>query len=537
MSVKKNYSLLFWSLIAIFLLLFLRLFQLQIICGKENRFLAENNRVRKIIIPAQRGLFLDRHNQVLVRNEPIFWLMQEGERKVISRNEALLLQEQGKEIVISTKRNYLYTDLFGHLLGYLGEVSDKELKENKLELKGYRPGSLIGRFGAEMQYESLLKGQDGSEVAEVDTNGEIIRRINQILPQPGKTLTLAVDKKLQEIAALQMTGKKGAIIASDPQTGEILAFYSSPSFDPNVFLDKSKADQVQGLITDEEKHPLLNRVISGIFAPGSTFKIVTTLAGLSEGSITKNTLINDPGVIEVNQFKFSNWYYTQYGRTEGEINVIKALARSTDTFFYQLGEKIGEEKLITWAKKFGLDQKFGIDLPGEIPGFIATPKWKQEQRGERWFLGNTYHLAIGQGDIALTLLGVNQMVSVVANNGKVCQPRILKIGAENTPYQKECTDLDIGQQYLEVVKQGMIGACSTGGTAYPFFDFQPQVACKTGTAETSDAKYTHAWFTVFAPADNPQIVLTVLVENGGEGSTVAAPIAKEILQEFFKEGV
>ena len=191
--------------------------------------------------------------------------------------------------------------------------------------------------------------------------------------------------------------------------------------------------------------------------------------------------------------------------------------------------------MISWARKFHLDQRFGIDLPGEIPGFIATPQWKQRTRGERWFLGNTYHLAIGQGDISLTPLGVNQMTGVVANGGKICQPRILRINAENTFYKEECIDLEIKPENLQIVKKGMIDACATGGTAYPFFDFEPQVACKTGTAETSDAKYTHAWFTVFAPADNPQIVLTVLVENGGEGSTVAAPIAKEILKEFFQQ--
>jgi len=535
MKENQSHRFVLWSLIIVFLLLVLRLFQLQIIKGKENRFLAENNRVRKLVLPAQRGIFFDRHGEALVKNQPVFQIKENGENKTISRDQALLRQEQGKPVEISTKRNYPDGDLFAHLLGFLGEVSLTELKEEKFELKGYFLGSLIGQSGAEMEYESKLKGKDGSELVEVNTAGEAIRSMNRVLPQSGKNLTLAVDKNLQIIAAEQMQGKKGAVIASNPKTGEILLYYSSPSFDPNLFLDKNKSEQLQKVINDEEKHPLLDRVISGIFAPGSTFKIVTSIAGLQEGMITGSSLINDPGVIEVNQFKFSNWYFTQYGRTEGEINVIKALARSTDTFFYLLGEKIGEEKLISWARKFHLDQRFGIDLPGEIPGFIATPQWKQRTRGERWFLGNTYHLAIGQGDISLTPLGVNQMTSVVASGGKICQPRILRINAENTSYKEECIDLEIKPENLQIVKKGMIDACATGGTAYPFFDFEPQVACKTGTAETSDAKYTHAWFTVFAPVNNPQIVLTVLVENGGEGSTVAAPIAKEILKEFFKE--
>jgi len=526
MEDRQNPKIILGFLILIFLLFILRLFQLQIVMGKANRFLAENNRVRKIIIPAQRGLFFDRHGEALVQNEPVYWLKEGSGSKKIPRKEALFLQSGGKEVEISVKRNYLLNETSAHLLGYLGEVSLEELKKNKLELSGYSPGSLIGRSGVEMQYERQLKGRDGSELVEVNTAGEVVRRINQVLPQPGESFTLAVDKKLQEVAAREMEGKKGAVIAGRPQTGEILVLYSSPSFDPN---------EVVEAVSDEENFPLLNRVISGMFPPGSVFKIVTSIAGLEEGVITASTLINDPGVIEVNQFKFTNWYFTQYGRTEGEINIVKALARSTDTFFYRLGEKLGAEKLIQWVKKFNLDQKFGIDLPAESAGFVLTPEWKQQTRGESWFLGNTYHLAIGQGDISLTPLGVNQMTSVVANGGKICKPRVLRIGAENTPYKEECFDLGIKEEYLEIVKKGMVGACSTGGTGYPFFDFEPRVACKTGTAETGDGKTSHAWFTVFAPADNPEIVLTVLVERGGEGSSVAAPIAKEILKEYFKD--
>ncbi|PJC28528.1 hypothetical protein CO053_04265 [Candidatus Shapirobacteria bacterium CG_4_9_14_0_2_um_filter_40_11] len=533
MEEKHNPEFIFIFLILFFLVLILRLFQLQIVQGKTNRFLAENNRIRKILIPAQRGLFFDRHGEPLVQNQPIFHLKSGAEDKKMGREEALTLQAEGKEVEISLRRNYLTGEIFAHLLGYLGEVSLEELKKKKLELEGYRPGSLIGRFGVEMQYEKQLKGRDGGELVEVNTAGEIVRRINKVLPQSGKSFTLAVDRDLQEVAAGEMAGKKGAVIASRPQTGEILVLYSSPSFDP---------DKVVGAVSDEENLPLLNRVISGIFAPGSTFKIVTSIAGLQEGKISENSLINDPGVIVVNDYRYSNWYFTQYGKTEGEINLIKALARSTDTFFYQLGERLGEEKLISWIKKFHLDQKFGIDLPGESAGFVATPEWKQEIRGESWFLGNTYHLAIGQGDLDLTPLGVNQMTSVIASGGKMCIPRILRVGAENTPYKEDCFDLGINKENIEIVKKGMIGACSAGGTGWPFFDFQipglpagRQVACKTGTAETGDGKTTHAWFTVFAPIDNPEIVLTVLVEKGGEGSYVAAPIAKEILKEYFRE--
>lgn len=531
MGGEKKVRILEGFLAIFFLILFGRLFQLQVLQGKENRLLADTNRIQKTVIGSPRGLILDRHGEILAGNVPEYLL---GDKE-ISRDEALTLQAEqtDTDLIINFRRQYNFGKGFAHLIGFLGEVTEKELNEEKLGLKGYLLGDLIGRLGLEAQYEDILRGQKGSEGVEVDTNGRTVRRMSKVLPIPGKSLTLSVDKKLQEVAEKAMGDRKGAVVASNPQNGEILLLYSSPSFEGGAFLDKKRQEEVVRLIRDEEDMPLLNRVISGIYPPGSTFKIVTSIAGLEEGKITPETLIEDPGVIEVNSFKFTNWYFTQYGRTEGQINLARAIARSTDTYFYKVGEWLGAEKLITWAKKFNLDKTSGIDLPGEVPGFIATPAWKEEFRNESWFLGNTYHLSIGQGDISLTPLGVNLMTSVVASNGKLCKPRVLRIGAENTPYKEECNDLGIKKEYLDVVKKGMVGVCSPGGTGSPFFDFKPQVACKTGTAEISSDKITHAWFTVFAPADNPGIVLTVLVEKGGEGSAVAAPIAKEILKEYF----
>lgn len=519
-------------LIFLFLILLGRLFHLQVVQGRENRLLADTNRIQKTIIGSPRGLILDRHGEILAGNVPEYLL----DDKEITREEALNLQAEqtDTDLVIGFRREYNFGKEFAHLIGFLGEVTDKELTEEKLGLKGYSLGDLIGRMGLEAQYEDILRGQKGSEGVEVDTTGRIVRRMSKILPIPGKSLTLSVDKKLQDVAEKAMGDQKGAVVASNPKNGEILVLYSSPSFEGDVFLDKKRQNEVVKLIKDEENVPLLNRVISGIYPPGSTFKIVTSIAGLEEGKISPEMLVEDPGVLEVNNFKFANWYFTQYGRTEGKINLARAIARSTDTYFYKVGEWLGAEKLIAWAKKFGLDKTTGIDLPGEVSGFIATPEWKEKYRNESWFLGNTYHLSIGQGDISLTPLNVNLMTSVVASNGNICKPRVLRIDAENTPYKEECRSLGIKKEYLAVVKKGMIDACSPGGTGSPFFDFKPLVACKTGTAEISNDKITHAWFTVFAPADDPQIVLTVLVEKGGEGSAVAAPIAKEILTEYFK---
>jgi len=529
--MDRKIKVLTFLLVAVFLIFWGRLFWLQIVAGRENLFLAESNRVARIKIEAPRGLILDRHGEVLATNEPLYQLKQnieEGKVKTISRDEALQRQAEGQDayLKISLQRDYLSVKNFAHALGYLGEVTQEELEEGKLNLKGYRLGSLIGRDGLEAEYEELLRGREGSELVEVDTQGKVIRRMGRVLPSPGKSITTALTKSLQEAAVKAMGEKKGAIIATNPQNGEVLLFYSSPSFEPS---------QLAEAVKDEEQRPLLNRVISGLYPPGSTFKIVTAIAGLEEGKISQRTLIEDPGVIYLGPFAYANWYYTQYGRTEGEINLVKAISRSTDTFFYQLGEMLGIRKLNFWAEKFGLTQRFAIDLPGEIAGFMATPEWKEEVKGEPWFLGNTYHIAIGQGDLDLTPLGVNMLTAVVANQGKICRPRMLKLEAPNTPYEADCKEIEIKKENLETVKKGMIGACSQGGTGWPFFDFGISVACKTGTAEVGDGQETHAWFTIFAPADNPEIVLTVLVERGGEGSSVAAPIAKEILKEYFKD--
>lgn len=526
-----------------------RLFQLQVIKGKDYQNLADNNRIRKIKIGGPRGIIFDRHGEILAKNRPVFKLTsasgQLGEEKIISYEEALELQASGKEgsLFLDYGRDYPQAEVFGHAIGYLGEVNQKEIGENPcLPGKKYcfRPGMMVGKTGIEQFYDQQLQGEEGGELIEVNTVGKTIRRIGRVDPVSGKNLVLALDADLQRIANSQMNGKKGAVVASNPETGEILVLYSSPSFNPNLFFSSS-GDAISRLVNDRENQPLFNRAIAGLYPPGSTFKIVTSVAGLEEKKITKNTLINDPGVIYVGSYKYANWYFTGYGRTEGEINLIKAIKRSTDTYFYKLGEMVGIEKLNLWTEKFGLGKTFGIDLPGEVAGLIPSPRWKEKVKGESWFLGNTYHYSIGQGDLALTPLGVNQITSAVANAGKICRPRMLKTDAEDKAI--DCSEIGIKKETLAVIKEGMVEACSSGGTAFPFFEWNEkntnnQIACKTGTAEYvgSEGKIqTHAWFSAFAgDGERGKIAVTVLVEAGGEGSSVAAPIAKEILTEYFK---
>ena len=310
---------------------------------------------------------------------------------------------------------------------------------------------------------------------------------------------------------------------------------SLPSFDPNLFNRESV--QLQELLSNPLS-PLLNRATAGLYPPGSIFKIVSAAAGLQTGKIDKNTKFEDTGVMFLGPYSFANWYFTCCGKKEGFLDLVKAIKRSNDIFFYKLGQLVGPESLAKFAHLFGLGEKTGIDLPFEEKGLIPTPSWKKE-RGEVWVPGNTLHLAIGQGDILVTPLQISNMICAVANGGTLYKPYLgMKIEGEgeNLQFPPKIVRKDfLDRENLELIRQGMREACLEGGTGWPFFDFPISVGCKTGTAEFGDPKgRTHAWFTVFAPFENPEIVVTVLVEGGGEGSSVAAPIAKEILEYWFK---
>jgi penicillin-binding protein 2 len=259
---------------------------------------------------------------------------------------------------------------------------------------------------------------------------------------------------------------------------------------------------------------------------------LVAIAALEAGVIDKDFIFDDKGIITVNNYSYTNWYFTEYGRTEGPIGLVKAIARSTDTFFYTIGQMAGPDAIAKWAKVFGLDTPTGVDLPGETKGLIPTPEWKEATVKEPWFLGNTYNMSIGQGDVSVTPIEINTYISSISIGGKICKPRF------NLNETASCRNVDVSQNNLNLVKEGMEGACSTGGTAYTFFDFGQKhggmsVACKTGTAEVSTDGVPHAWFTFYAPAESPKIVATILVERGGEGSSIAGPIARKIADYYF----
>ena len=549
MEFKKVVFLLRVFLTISFLILFVRLFELQIIKGQYYKDLADGNRIRKVTVKAPRGEILARGGEYLAKNIPVnmaIYYNREAGYFLAKENEG-----EGTKIsdILGWKRNYPLKDAVGHVTGYLGQVNNEELAKvnSKCVEKGARSISdLIGRSGLEEYYDCMLRGYDGERLLEVTADGTFIRELGEKAPQKGEDLKTTIDYQLQQYVSGLMESQKGGIIVSDPD-GEILALYSSPGFDPNIFEDsinegknEKNISQINQILNDKNL-PIFNRLIAGKYAPGSIFKPLVAVSALESGTIDENYRYQDNGVINFNtpygNYSYSNWYYTQYGGVEGSLGVVKALSRSTDTFFYKVGELTGVDNIVEWANRFNLSGLSGIDLPGETPGFVPDPNWKEDIRGERWYLGNTYHLSIGQGDLAITPIGIHSAISSIAFGGKICKPHLMYFDFGHDHYI--CKDLSISEKNLELVKEGMKGVCTDGGTGYTFFDFESKygvdVACKTGTAQFGGDEKTHAWFTAFAPVDNPQIVVTVLVEEGGEGSKVAGPIARNIFDYWFKD--
>lgn len=499
-----------------FLILIIRLFQLTIVKGNYYRRLSEQNRTREIIIEPKRGTIIDRKGFTIAYN--------------LDQN----IDDMGERI--SSKRQYEASNATSHLVGYRQIADENDMKNNPC-IRKLRLGDMVGKKGVEQLFDCELRGVTGQKFVEINAKGEVFQSIHVVKPRDGTTIQLTADLELQKKAHELLQGKQGAIIATSPKTGEVLLLASSPFFNPQDFEEK-QGEKVTDYLIDEAK-PLFNRALEGTYPPGSLFKLVVAAAALEESIITEKTEIEDTGTITAGPLTFGNWYFLQYGKTEGAVSVVKAIQRSNDIFFYRMGEKLGVEKIKAWADAFGYGKKTDSGLP-EDEGVIPSPFWKEETLKDRWYLGDTYNLSIGQGYLLATPLQVHQATSVFANNGYWCKPQVLKL--QNN--QPECKKIAISQKTIDLIKQGMIQACSPGGTGWPLFEFKIttqdrqiplQTACKTGTAEShAKSGLPHAWFTVFAPADNPEIVLTVLIEEGGQGSDIAAPLAKELLKTYFE---
>jgi penicillin-binding protein 2 len=440
-------------------------------------------------------------------------------------------------------REYTEKDSFAHILGFTGKVSKADLEKNpKYMLTEY-----VGKSGLEKQYEDLLRGEHGARREEVDSGGRIKNILGTIPAKPGMNLKLNIDaelqKKLYESLKKQLDNArvaKGAAVAIDPKTGGVLALVSIPSFDNTKLTQGMTGKEAEDLFTNKDQ-PLLDRAIQGEYPPGSTFKLAVAIAGLEEKIITPDTTVNSTGGIHVGSWFFPDWKAGGHGTT----SLFKAIAESVNTYFYTVGggidgkQGLGIEKMSEWAKKLGFGAATGIDIPGESDGFLPSPDWKMKTKNEAWYIGDTYHAAIGQGDVLITPIQMASLTATIANGGKIYEPHIVKELLNNNgslleeikTKEKGKIDSDVANLMRQAMRETVLS-----GSGRALADMSVAIAGKTGTAQTtSGLDNTHAWFTAFAPYDNPEIALTVLLEKGGGGDKFAVPVVKDVFSWYFGE--
>ena len=602
--LKQRLYYFFWALIMIFFVLVLRLLHVQLIQGEEFFGLAEENRFFTKSYPAERGVILDRYGQVLVKNQENYYRLADGQQlysqqTLVEPSEGLaLMATASAHLHYDFSRHYLYPEAMAHSLGYLSLVTAEDLIENR----DLAYDAQLGRMGLEARFNDLLSALPGKEIYEVNALGEKQQLVERTAALRGENLKTSLDPYLSELAYQSLAGKKGAVVLMDAETGKILVLVSSPSFDSNLF-EESRREHLLKITTrsakatlqealQDERQIFFNRAISGAYPPGSVFKLVTALGALQDQALDAATVVEDEGTLKVGDYEYANWYYTQYGRVEGSVDLAKAIARSNDIYFYKAAEWLGADRLADYAELFNFGHRVGVELGGEKPGLVPRPSWKEEERSERWYLGNTYHFGIGQGDLLVTPLQVAQMTQAIVNQGVLCQARLT--GEEG----EFCKNLSIDEANFNLILEGMLAAASSGGTAYPIFDYNQTIESelisrlgeetyedlsarekmekgmllgKTGTAEFGGAneegyRSTHAWFTSVVGLDvkrilerweladeqpdekqkawlseleagnlPSQLVMTVLVESDDEklyreGSEDAAPVVRALLE-------
>lgn len=466
--------------------------------------------------------------------------------KIESANyPGVVLETSAKREYFSPVGNQAGSSL-AHILGYTGQIDAKEFAA--LRRDGYLLNDNIGKVGIESVYEKSLRGKFGREQLEVDAAGKAIKIIARDEMLRGNSIFLSIDADIQsalerglqnQMAA--MGKRRGVAIAMNPNNGQIMAMVSLPAFNNNLFSQRLDSDKLAALFTDENK-PLFNRAVSGEYPSGSTFKPIVAAAALEEGVISENSSFVSVGGIRIGEWFFPDWKAGGHGIT----NVRKALADSVNTFFYIIGggygefEGLGMERIKKYAEMFGLNALLGIDLSSEKPGFLPTKAWKEEAKKERWYIGDTYHLAIGQGDLRVTPLQVASYTAAFANGGTLFRPSLVSRYLDQQNKQEVVTKPEIirsnfvSEKSLNIVRQGLRQAV-TLGSAKILNSLPVTSAAKTGTAQWGENKIPHAWFTCFAPYNNPEIVLTVLVEEGVEGSGITARVANEFLNWYFRE--
>ncbi|MDP2929594.1 MAG: penicillin-binding protein 2 [Candidatus Omnitrophota bacterium] len=447
----------------------------------------------------------------------------------IDKDKAFILEEESFDVrglVIQTKsmRHYIYKSVGSHVIGYLSQISEEELESMKEY--GYRAKDLIGRDGVEKYYDSYLSGIDGGIQIQVDNRGRQVRTLGLKEPVNGKNLYLTIDINLQSACDRALEGRPGAIIAMNPNTGEVLALSSAPGFDPNVFVRPEGSLERIRLIRDKRMYPLLNRAVSGVYQPGSIFKIIVALAALDTGLIDRQTRFNCSGSFTLGSGKFACW---KEGGHNSQ-NVVDALMNSCNIFFYNTGRTIGVNNIEEFAKLFGFGRMTGIDLPDEAKGIVPGRFWKKVIKKDNWYEGDTVNYAIGQGYLLTTPIQILEMISQAANNGKMVRPYVVKRidSVDIKPAPRH--DLNLSAGAMRIVRDGLYKVVNTeNGTGRRAKLEGVAVGGKTGTSQNPGGK-THAWFAGFAPIDGAKISLVVFLEHGGKGGLEASIIAKEIFE-------
>ncbi|MFI5304762.1 MAG: penicillin-binding protein 2 [Nitrospiria bacterium] len=577
-----------------------RVWNLQITEGSLYQEQSENNRIREVFIQPRRGRVYDRNGTILVNNVPGFTLylipedvkdhdyvirkisevlgipVEEIEGKIDQRQsspylpvkikdgltlrEVVLFEEDqlnlaGLKIEVEYQRNYVFGKMAAHILGYVTEINEKQMESSDYE--NLPPGTLIGQYGIEKKYDQYLRGEPGEKGIEVDALGHEIKILNIRKPEGSKDLYLTIDLETQQAAEEALGEEAGAIVAMDPRTGDILAMASHPEFDPQRLSERISQKDWDNLLKDPFK-PLNNRAIQGMYPPGSVFKILMSIAALENNKLDPSKYVSCQGALPFGKRVFRDWKRGGHGA----VDLHRSIVESCDVYFYKLGEDLGIDLIAEEAHRFGLGQATGIDLPSEKEGIIPSSEWKLKTRNEQWFPGETLSVSIGQGYVNFTPLQAAYMMSQVANGGFRYKPRLLKESFDKQSGRRETfppvllETHEISPKTLKIVREALRGVVHEAhGTAASAKSDYFETAGKTGTAQVVAAKagaggninsktlpkllQDHAWFVAFAPFDQPTIVVAVLIEHGGHGGSVAAPLAKKVFEAYLnkkKEG-
>ena len=590
---QQGIRIIWFSAIAgvVFFVLVTRLWFLQVVDAERLTELSENNRLRFVRVAASRGTIIDRNGKELVNNTPSFslalvpqevkdkeslfsalsrhlgldpvelgkrWEKGKGQAKYypiivasgIDRDQLEFLEENqlwlpGIDIQMKPVREYPNGNMAAHLLGYLSEIGEQELSAE--QYRDYNPGDYVGKSGLERSWEQYLHGIDGGRQIEVDARGRYLRTLSESRPTVGNSLVLTIDLALQQAAEKAIGDRAGAAVMIEVNSGEILAFASNPGFDPALFAGRMPPD-IWKKYLDDKRHPLENKALKGQYPPGSTYKIVTALAGLEHGLIDERTTVTCKGYYEVGTDTFRCWQK----KGHGTVDLKRALRESCDVYFYKLGERLGVDRIAEMARSLGLGAPLGVGLENEKSGLIPTSAWKEKKYGKKWYRGETLPVAIGQGYTLLTPIQLASMMAVVASEGTVYRPHLVKRVVD--PDGRVLRDFppevlyrpQLKTKSYRLVKEGLLAVVNEPmGTGAAARLYEVKVAGKTGTSqvvkmrdgkkETAYQNRDHALFVAFAPFDKPEVAVAVVIEHGEHGGAAAAPVAGAVLRAYFEQ--